>query len=258
MIGTRKRRLLLPFGILVLVVALGITAVFAQEGEEDPLPEGQSDAPAPFGWFGHHSGGMRGFGGALEGITPHGQALADALDIPLEELEEAQASAHANWLAEMVTAGYMEQEQADLMLAYIALKGSINRVALTAEAMGISETALAEAREDGQTLAQMLEDAGLSIVEFMSAMQEAYAAAVQAEVGDSITQEQADQILSNGVGFGLGKPGFDHGGMKSFEHGFRGFGQRGQGMGHGFGMNRGFGNGSQNFGFGPASSSSGL
>jgi hypothetical protein len=29
-------------------------------------------------------------------------------------------------------------------------------------------------------------------------------------------------------------------------------------MGHGFGMNRGFGNGSQNFGFGPASSSSGL
>jgi hypothetical protein len=248
--GTRKRRLLLSFGILVLVIAVGITAVFAQEGEEEPLPEGQPDAPAPFGWFGHHSGGMRGFGGsrfggALEGITPRGQALADALDIPLEELEEAQASAHANWLAEMVAAGYMEQEQADLMLAYNALKGSVNRAALTAEALGISEEALAEAREDGKMLAQMLEDAGLSIEEFMSAMQEAYEAAVQAEVGKSITQEQADLILNNGAGFGLGKPGFGHGRMPGFGHGSHGFGQRGFGRGSGRG-------------FGPALSDTGL
>jgi hypothetical protein len=134
----------------------------------------------------------------------------------------------------------MEQEQADLMLAYNALKSNISRTALMAEALGISEASLAEAREDGKTLAQMLEDAGLSIEEFMSAMQEAYEAAVQAEVGKSITQEQADLILSNGAGIGLGKPGFGHGGMQGYGHGSHGSGQRGLGMGHS-GFGRGFG-----------------
>ena len=240
--GTKTRRLLLTLGIVVLVAAAGITAVFAQKAEEEPLPgadaeataEAGTEAAAPFGFHGHQFGAKRGsgipgksdfafggrYGGALEGITPWGQGLADALEIPLEELEEAQVAAYANWLAEMVAAGYLEQEQADLMLAYSALKGNINRAALTAGVLGMNEDALTAAREEGKTLAQILEDAGLSIEEFISAMQEAYEAAVQAEVGESITQAQADLILENGAGFA---------------------GMRGNRMGHGRGMNRGHG-----------------
>ena len=242
---TKTRRLLLTLGIVVLVVVAGITAVFAQEGEEEPLPEAGAEAAAPFRFKGHH------FGRTLEGITPWGQGLADALEIPLEELEEAQAAAYASWLAEMVAAGYMEQEQADLTLAYGALKGNINRVALTAGALGINEDALTAAREEGKTLTQLLENAGLNIEEFMAAMQEAYEAAVQAEVGESITQAQADLIIENGLSFG-GMRGHGMGHSRAMNRGF--------GMGHGNSLRRGFGLGRsfQGATFGPALSGTGL
>ena len=271
--GIRTRRLLLTLGVVVLVATAGMTAVFAQEGEVEPLPntdpENGAEEAAPLGFYGHHFGGKRSFGfgqfgGALEGTTPRGQALADALEIPLEELEEAKADAHANWIAEMVASGYMDQEQADLMLAYNALNGSLNRHALTAQSLGLSEDALTAAREEGKTLAKILEEAGLSIEDFMSVMQEAYEAAVQAEVGQSITQAQADLILENGTGPGYGQPGFGgrggfgmgqgHGLGRGSSHGFSM--NRGSGMGHGLG--RGFGPGTQGSSFGPAFNDTGL
>jgi hypothetical protein len=260
---SRIRIWLLIGTVTVLVMTLGITVAFAQEGEDavtpDVAPEDESSSPLPFfGQFGRGSQGQRaarpgfqgldsgrpgldsarpGFGKGLEGITPRGQLLADALGIELDDLVEAQESAHTTWLAEMVANGYMEQEQADLMLAYQALKGNIDRHAIMASVLGLSETDLEAAREDGQNLSTLLEEQGLTVEEFVAALETAYQDAVQDLVPEVLTQEQADQILESGVGMrgfrgmqghGGARPGFGEarprfgGGMHGF-HGQDGF-----------------------------------
>lgn len=237
-----RKKLWLAIGtVLALVLALGITAVFAQEGDDsatpDASPEEESESPLPF--FGRqfgfgdgiHEPGRRGFGGVLEGITPRSELLADALGIELEELLEAQESAYAAWLAEMVANGYLDQEQADLMLAYQALKGNIDRHAIMAEVLGLSEAELDAAREEGRYLSDLLVEQGLTVEEFTTTLETAYQEAVQALVPDILTQEQADQILENGIdfhGFGGGRHGFGGGmpgpGGPGFHghHGFQG------------------------------------
>jgi len=227
---SRKRIWLLIGTVTVLVMALGITVAFAQEGEDavtpdvapQGVPEDESSSPLPFfGQFGRGRQGQRaarpgfqglgsgrqgldsarpGFGRGPEGITPRGQLLADALGIELDDLVEAQGNAHAAWLAEMVANGYMEQEQADLMLAYQALKDNIDRHAIMASVLDLSETDLEAAREDGQSLSTLLEEQGLTVEEFVAALETAYQDAVQDLVPEILTQEQADQILENGVG----------------------------------------------------------
>jgi hypothetical protein len=137
--------------------------------------------------------------------------LADALGIELDDLVEAQESAHAAWLAEMVANGYMEQDQADLMLAYQALKGNIDRQAIMASVLGVTVAELEAAREDGQSLLTLLEEQGLTAEEFVAALESAYQEAVQDLVPEVLTQEQADQILENGGGMhgrGGARPGF--------------------------------------------------
>jgi hypothetical protein len=267
----RTRIWLLIGTVTVLVMALGITVAFAQEGEDavtpdvapEGVPEDESSNPLPFyGQFGRGRQGQGAarprnqgldsarpsfqgldsarpsfqgldsarpsfqgldsarpkFGDGLEGITPRGQLLADALGIELDDLVEAQESAHNTWLAEMVANGYMEQEQADLMLAYQALKGNIDRHAIMASVLGFSETELEAAREDGQGLSTLLEEQGLTVEEFVAAMETAYQDAVQDLVPEVLTQEQADRILESGEGM----PGFR--GMPRFGGGMQGRG----------------------------------
>lgn len=238
---------------MVLVLALGITAAFAQEGDDavtpDVTPEDESSSPLPF--FGRFGEGVHGFRGTprfrdgLEGITPRGQLLADALGIELDDLVEAQESAHAAWLAEMVANGYLEQDQADQMLAYQSLKGNIDRHAIMAGVLGLSEAELEDAREDGKNLSALLEEQGLTVEEFVAALETAYQDAVQNLVPELLTQEQADQILESGLGVhGLGsaRSGFA-GGMRGFGGGMHGFhGQDGfQGLGAARPGFRGFG-----------------
>lgn len=250
---SRKKLWFVIGTVVVLVLAIGITAVFAQEGDDvetpdEAAPEEETASPLPF--FarhfrfadGAHGLGMRGFGDALEGITPRSELLADALGIELEELIEAQQSAYAAWLAEMVANGYMDQEQADLMLAYQALKGNLDRHAIMAEVLGLTEAELDNAREDGKNLSDLLDEQDLTVEEFTAALDEAYQDAVQALVPDVLTQEQADQILESGVGFhdfGGGRRSFgngmlDPGGARPGfrgHHGSHGLGPAMQGFG---------------------------
>lgn len=230
----RKRIWLLIGTVMVLVLALGITAAFAQEGDDavtpDVTPEDESSSPLPFfGRFGEGVHGFRGtprFGDGLEGITPRGQLLADALGIELDDLVEAQESAHAAWLAEMVVNGYMEQEEADQILVYQALKDNIDRHAIMASVLGLSETELENAREEGKNLSTLLEEHGLTVEEFVVALETAYQDAVQDLVPEVLTQEQADQILESGEGMqGLGgaRPRFG-GGMHGRSGARPGFG----------------------------------
>lgn len=99
--------------------------------------------------------------------------LADALGITVEALQAAKLSVYQAKLAEMVTAGTITQEQADLLLAQKRVQGYY-------DAAGVQ-----------------------------SAAQAAYAEAVAQALADGvITQEQADALLSNNSSFGFGGPGF--------------------------------------------------
>jgi hypothetical protein len=144
--------------------------------------------------------------------------LAAELGISVDELQAAREQASQAALDAAVANGDITQEQADLMQARRALKEAIDPEALTAQVLGISVDELQTAREAGTTREELLENAGLTAEEFRTALQSAYEAAVQQAVEDGvITQEQADQILANGGGFGPGfGPGFGrgrHGGL---------------------------------------------
>lgn len=221
---TKKRTFLLIGAILALILALGVTSAFAQDTDEPDTETETEVLPFP-GWGGRHGWGGQGM--LPDGITSRDELLAETLGLTVEELQAARDEAQAAALAEMVEAGYMTQEQADLILAVETFRRSIDHDALTAEALGISADELQAAREGGTTLADLLDDLGLTLEEVMAAKQAAYEAAVEQAVADgTLTQEQADQVLS-GEGPGLGH------GLRGLDDGFgRGPG-RGRGPGHG-------------------------
>jgi hypothetical protein len=178
---------------LVVVLAVGAGAIFAQEPETTPTPE----SAAPSGPRAH------GFGwGGLRGGFGQSEYLADALGITTDELSAATQQARAAALQQAVEEGLITQEQADRMAARIAGRGfhlhgfrggSIDGQALLADALNIS------------------------VEQLEAAMETARDTALAAAVAEGrITQEQADQ-LQNGERF------FGPGGHRGFGgHGFRG------------------------------------
>lgn len=125
MVNRKKQTLLIVSGVLILAIALGVSAVFAateslsagqvearplaqpalQDGDDDqdepevgdPDDEDQTLPHAPFGMRpgsehgfagrgGFHS---RGFGGQLEGQMPMEEVLAESLGVTVEQLQEA-------------------------------------------------------------------------------------------------------------------------------------------------------------------------
>lgn len=214
----KKRTLLLIGAILAMVLALGVTSAFAQEADE-PDTETESEVlPLP-GRGGHHGFGGRGM--LPDGVTSREELLANALGLTVEELQAARDEAHAAALAEMVEAGYLTQEEADLIQAVETFQRSIDRDALMAEALGISVDELQAAREDGTTLPELMDELDLTMEEVTASKQAAYEAAVeQAVTGGTLTQEQADQILSGEApGLGHGFRGFDGGFVRGHGHG---------------------------------------
>lgn len=148
------------------------TALIAQAVADGLLTQAQADELLQNGVGFHFRGGLAG---------DQGEALAAALGITVEELQAAQAQVKADELAAMVAAGYLTQEQADLMLARQAVQSYVDQDALQTAVQSVYETAVAEALSAGV-----------------------------------ITQAQADAFLSslsNGLGGlgGFGGPGFGGG-----------------------------------------------
>lgn len=188
----------------LLADALGITidelnaayqtaaeAAIQQAVDEGLITQDQADALSS-GEFGFH----RGFE-LRSGTIDFDALLADALGISVDDLQAARNEVQAARLAEMVDAGVITQEQADLMLARKAVQDYIDTNAIS------------------------------------DALQSAYESAVNdALAAGAITQEQADLMMENmpafdgmGFGFGMGDHDFDgHGGP-----GFGGRGFHGQG-----------------------------
>lgn len=75
--------------------------------------------------------------------------LAEALGISEEELQAARTEVYTAQLAEMVTAGTITQEQADLMLAQKAVENYVDTEALQAALQAAYADAVAQALADG-------------------------------------------------------------------------------------------------------------
>jgi hypothetical protein len=162
-------------------------AAIEQAVEEGLLTEEQAEELSARS-LGFH----KGFGLHI-GDIDYDALLADALGISVEELQEARTEVYTARLAEMVEAGAITQEEADLMLARKAVQDYIDTDSVS------------------------------------DALQAAYEAAVdEALDAGAITQEQADLMLENMPtydGFGLGL-----GGGRGF-HGPGGRGHGGHGFG---------------------------
>ncbi len=123
--------------------------------------------------------------------------LAEALNISVEELRQAQEKAFDMALNEAIEKGYLTSEEAQLMKARRALQPYLDREALLAQALGMSVEQLRSAREEGKSLDDLIKEKGLTYAQMRQALLEAAKAAVQQAVADGvITQAQADQIIS--------------------------------------------------------------
>jgi hypothetical protein len=194
--------------VAVLAIALGAAVVLAQEpvdegdtGTNDDLQTQEQrsrpglDALRSWHQRAHdRSGPLRQF---WRNEIDHDQLLADALDISVEELQQARAEARNAGLEQAVDQGNINQEEADGILAFIALSGAIERKELVAEALGISVDQLEEARLESKPLPVLIEEQGLLPSDFRSNLMEAFETAVEEAASEGeISQEQADLILS--------------------------------------------------------------
>ncbi|MDX1416314.1 MAG: hypothetical protein R3293_19100 [Candidatus Promineifilaceae bacterium] len=191
--------------VVVLVMSLGVAAVFAQD---DTTPSTPAKPALPFG----HG---RGRGGAND------EALAEALGITVEELEAARQQVAVERIAQAVEEDLLTQDQANTMLAMMALKDYIDREAIMAEVLGLSIDEFSAAREDG-TLRELLSN--IAPAELEASMRAATEEAISDAVADNvITQEQADLVLEQ-IENGLGQHR-RFGGHRDFGGVGRGFGQ---------------------------------
>lgn len=212
----KKRLLFLISGVVVLMLGLIGGIALAQDATpEAETPAQESDIPGSNDSTDERRmtrlGGFGRFGGDSNWL----ENLAEALGITVDQLEEAQEQAYAATVADAVAAGEITQEQADQILATRALKDYVNRQAVLATALGMTEDEWEAARAAGQSISDLMAEKGIDEATLQANARAAYEAAVQQAVADGvITQAQADKFLSDGglSLFGHGGRGGHHGG----------------------------------------------
>ncbi len=241
--------------VMVLILAVGVTAAFAQTGG-DPVvtPPAAEDGgqlpPPPFAPGNRNGNGRPNFNGQRPDLASQEELLADALGISVEDLQAAQETAAQAALDQAIADGLITQEQADQMAQHGGRRGhggamGPNHEEFLADALGISVETLQAAQDEvhAAKLAEMVEagvltqeqadlmNARRAVNSYMdfealrAVQQAAFEDAVQQALNNGdITQAQADQILSGANNFG--PRGFDG------PDGPGGFGGRG-GQGHG-------------------------
>ena len=137
-------------------------------------------------------------------------ALADALDISVDELDAARQTARETLLAQAVADGRITQAQADEMadgnFSPRSYLGDLRQEylpketvdAVIADALSLTVDDLTAARDAGQRLPEIADQQGVDLSAVQAALQTALADALQQAVADGrITQAQADDILSH-------------------------------------------------------------
>lgn len=131
--------------------------------------------------------------------------VAKELGITVDKLTAAREEALSLGLTAAVESGEITQEQADLQLARFAIRDTIDRETLIANALGMSVEEFQAARDADKSMATILEEKGLTQDAFTTALKAQYEAAVQQAVSDGvITQDAADLLLANDNTLGRG------------------------------------------------------
>jgi ribosomal protein S20 len=206
------------FGLIaVLVMALGAAAVFAQD---DTTPDDTPTRPVmPFGRDGYHDGfhdrfhGRSGCDGAR---GANDEALAEALGIPVEDIEAARQKMAADRLAQAVEDGLITKDEANTRLALQALQNYLDRGALMAQALGFTPEEFAATREDG-SLRELLGD--VDWTELQENMQTAVEEAIDQAVAENVITVEQAALVKEKLENGLGMRG-------EFDGGYHGFGGR--------------------------------
>ncbi|MEM7126856.1 MAG: hypothetical protein AAF702_11050 [Chloroflexota bacterium] len=127
--------------------------------------------------------------------------LAAALGITEEALQSAQDSAREAALAQAVEDGRITQEEADLKEAESALRETIERTEVIADALDVPVEELEAALDAGTSIRDIASDLGIDGDTLRTEVEAAYEVAVQQAVEDGvISQDQADAILADDQG----------------------------------------------------------
>ncbi|GAB4576384.1 MAG: hypothetical protein Kow0077_32490 [Anaerolineae bacterium] len=283
------RKVIVVGMVIAAVLALGVTAVYAQgPGGKGGFPGGRGANPGIEHTIIAEALGLE--PDALQEALQSGQTvaeIAEAQGVALEDVLVAVTADAAERLTAAVEAGTMTQEIADARLALLEAeldyrfttaplaRAAANPLTTIAEALGMEATDLQAALQEGQTVAEIAEAQGVALEDVIAAVTadaaERLAAAVEA---GQLTQAQADaqlallaanleagfngQMPAFGPGFAPRDGRFD--GRGGFGPGMMGRGMPGRGMrggfapGQNFGPMQGFGpmHGGQMPGFGQA------
>jgi DNA-directed RNA polymerase specialized sigma24 family protein len=235
-------------GIAAVVIAVALVGggalVFAQGG-------GPTDQPNPHGQGIFDRDAIKeAIAGALgitvdelEAAREEGKRideLAEELGVDLADVEAAVQAAREEMVQQAVEDGTITQEQADQILSgefrggrdgrggHGGGPGVIDRDVIKeaiAGALGITVEELEAAHEEGKNLAELAEELGVDLADVEAAVQAAVEEMVQQAVEDgTITQEQADQILSGDFHGGRGGGPHPNGGGRGSSGGFPGGG----------------------------------
>jgi hypothetical protein len=198
----------------ILAAAIGLVAFSSSlAADETPtaIAEGE-DNGGPMPWKrgilpGFDHGGRFGFRTGFD----YDAYIAEELGVSVEELQAARQAAHEAALDQAVEEGLISAEQADLILARLALKQNIDPQEILSQTLGIDVADLEAAREAGENLQDLFGD--MEPEEIREALQAAYQDAVEQaiEVG-VISAEQAKQLQDEGFpGRIVGKRGHGRG-----------------------------------------------
>lgn len=125
-------------------------------------------------------------------------ALAEALGISVDELQAARQEALEATLEQVVEEGAIAEERAEIMMARAALAASLDPDAILAQVLGITTDELQAARDEGKTLAELVEELGLdpaTVRENMAATREQV---IQRAVDDGVITPEQAEMLQNG------------------------------------------------------------
>jgi ribosomal protein S20 len=130
-------------------------------------------------------------------------ALADALGLSVEELQAARQEALETTLEQAVEEGVLSEERAEIMLARAALAATLDPDAILAQVLGITTDDLQAARDEGKTLAELVEELGLDPATIRDNMVATREQVIQQAVGDGVITPEQAELLQNRPVFGF-------------------------------------------------------
>jgi len=223
----KKKLFILSIAVLA-VAALGLSAFSYAQAAGVDLPAMQFNGP---GRVFAHPGGGRGAGplgpyiqeAAAEILGMSAEELQAALDegvrmaalieeagLTVEEFRTAMEAALPGIVDQALADDAITEAQAELILEN-GLRGAYGRFGVlhqyvleaAAEILGMDVDELQAALDTGTTMAELIDEAGLTHLQFRQAMDDATPGIVRAALADeAITEEQAERILEYGLSTG--------------------------------------------------------